>query len=102
MSKRKAIALFSGGLDSTLAMKLVIDQGIDVIACNINTGFGATKDRREHMQKMCDHVGAELRIVDIQTSTSRACFSTPSTATASTSTPASTAMRKCSRSPSVS
>ncbi|MEJ2501088.1 MAG: argininosuccinate synthase [Campylobacterales bacterium] len=66
MSKRKAIALFSGGLDSTLAMKLIIDQGIDVIACNINTGFGATKDRREHMQNMCDQVGAELRIVDIQ------------------------------------
>lgn len=66
MSKRKAIALFSGGLDSTLAMKLIIDQGIHVIACNINTGFGATKDRREHMQNMCDQVGAELRIIDIQ------------------------------------
>jgi len=62
----KAIALFSGGLDSTLAMKLVIDQGIDVIACNINTGFGATKDRYEHMKNMCDQVGAELRIIDIQ------------------------------------
>lgn len=62
----KAIALFSGGLDSTLAMKLIIDQGIDVIACNINTGFGATKDRREHMQNMCEQVGAELRIIDIQ------------------------------------
>ena len=62
----KAIALFSGGLDSTLAMKLIIDQGIDVLAVNINTGFGGTKDRREHMQNMCDQVGAELRIVDIQ------------------------------------
>ena len=62
----KAIALFSGGLDSTLAMKLIIDQGIDVIACNINTGFGATRDRREHMENMCRQVGAELRIVDIQ------------------------------------
>ncbi len=64
--KRKAIALFSGGLDSTLAMKLIINQGIDVIACNINTGFGSTKDRRAHMQNMCDQVGAELRIIDIQ------------------------------------
>ena len=64
--KRKAIALFSGGLDSTLAMKLIIDQGVDVLAININTGFGATKDRREHMQNMCDQVGAEFRIVDIQ------------------------------------
>ncbi len=65
-NKHKAIALFSGGLDSTLAMKLIIDQGIDVIACNINTGFGSTKDRRAHMQNMCDQVGAELRIIDIQ------------------------------------
>lgn len=62
----KAIALFSGGLDSTLAMKLIINQGIEVIACNISTGFGSTKDRREHMQNMCDQVGAELRIIDIQ------------------------------------
>jgi tRNA-uridine 2-sulfurtransferase len=66
MSKTKAIALFSGGLDSTLAMKLVIEQGVEVIACNINTGFGSTKDRLAHMQSMCDQVGATLRIVDIQ------------------------------------
>ncbi|MBL4730741.1 MAG: 7-cyano-7-deazaguanine synthase [Sulfurimonas sp.] len=62
----KAVALFSGGLDSTLAMKMIIDQGIDVLAVNISTGFGSTKDRREHMQNMCNQVGAELRIVDIQ------------------------------------
>ncbi len=62
----KAIALFSGGLDSTLAMKMIIDQGIDVLAINISTGFGSTKDRREHMENMCKQVGAEFRIVDIQ------------------------------------
>lgn len=62
----KAIALFSGGLDSTLAMKLIINQGIEVLAVNINTGFGSTKDRLEHMQSMCDQVGAELKIIDIQ------------------------------------
>jgi len=62
----KAIALFSGGLDSTLAIKLIIDQGIEVLAVNINTGFGSTKDRLEHMQSMCNQVGAELRIIDIQ------------------------------------
>ena len=62
----KAIALFSGGLDSTLAMKLIIDQGIDVLAVNISTGFGSTKDRLEHMQSMCEQVGAELKIIDIQ------------------------------------
>lgn len=62
----KAIALFSGGLDSTLAMKLIINQGIEVLAININTGFGSTKDRLTHMQSMCDQVGATLKIVDIQ------------------------------------
>ncbi len=62
----KAIALFSGGLDSTLAMKMIIDQGIEVLALNISTGFGSTKDRLEHMQSMCDQVGAELKIIDIQ------------------------------------
>nr|WP_321267310.1 argininosuccinate synthase domain-containing protein [uncultured Sulfurimonas sp.] len=62
----KAIALFSGGLDSTLAMKLIIDQGIEVLALNISTGFGSTKDRLEHMQSMCEQVGAELKIIDIQ------------------------------------
>ena len=62
----KAVALFSGGLDSTLAMKLIIDQGVDVVALNINTGFGSTKDRLEHMQNMCAQVGAELKIVDIE------------------------------------
>lgn len=62
----KAIALFSGGLDSTLAMKLIIDQGIEVIACNINTGFGSTKDRLAHMKNMCEQVGAEFRSVDIR------------------------------------
>jgi tRNA-specific 2-thiouridylase len=62
----KAIALFSGGLDSTLAIKMIIDQGIEVLAVKINTGFGSTKDRLEHMQNMCTQVGAELKIIDIQ------------------------------------
>lgn len=35
----KAIALLSGGLDSTLAIKLIKDQGIDVIALNFTSPF---------------------------------------------------------------
>ena len=62
----KAIALFSGGLDSTLAIKLLIDQGIEVLALNINTGFGSTTDRLDHMKSMCNQVGAELKVIDIQ------------------------------------
>lgn len=73
----KTIALFSGGLDSTLAMKLIIDQGIEVIACNINTGFGSTKDRLTHMQNMCAQVGAEFRSVDIRDEYLREVLFTP-------------------------
>jgi tRNA-specific 2-thiouridylase len=62
----KAIALFSGGLDSTLAIKMIMDQGIEVLAVNISTGFGSTNDRYDHMKHMCDQVGCELKIIDIQ------------------------------------
>lgn len=62
----KALALFSGGLDSTLAMKLVIDQGIEVIAINVNTGFGSLHDRVSYMQSMCDQIGAKLEILDLK------------------------------------
>jgi tRNA U34 2-thiouridine synthase MnmA/TrmU len=39
MKKRKALALLSGGLDSTLAVKLLLDQGIDVEALNFVSPF---------------------------------------------------------------
>ena len=73
----KAIALFSGGLDSTIAAKLIIDQGIEVIACNINTGFGSTKDRLAHMHNMCQQIGAEFRSVDIRDEYIREVLFTP-------------------------
>ena len=62
----RALALFSGGLDSVLAMKIVKDLGIEVIAVNIHTGFGATTDRMEHMQNMCDQIGVELKVLDLR------------------------------------
>ena len=39
MKKRKAIALLSGGLDSILAVKMMLDQGFEVIALNMKTPF---------------------------------------------------------------
>jgi len=36
---RKAIALLSGGLDSTLAVRLMIDQGIDITAIHFTSVF---------------------------------------------------------------
>jgi len=37
--KRKAIALLSGGLDSTLAVKMMLDMGIEVEALNFTSPF---------------------------------------------------------------
>ena len=62
----KALALFSGGLDSVLAMKLIKDQGIDVVAVNINIGFGSSVDRTEHMKNMCKQIGVPLEILDLR------------------------------------
>ncbi len=36
---RRAVALLSGGLDSTLAVKLILDQGIEVHALNFTSAF---------------------------------------------------------------
>ncbi len=35
----KVIALLSGGLDSSLAVRLILDQGIEVDALNFGTPF---------------------------------------------------------------
>lgn len=39
MSKTKAIGLISGGLDSILALRLILDLGVEVIALNMKTPF---------------------------------------------------------------
>jgi len=63
--KRRALAMFSGGLDSMIAIKLMVDQGIDVIALHIKIGFGGTKDVSEVMKQRAEMAGAEFKIVDV-------------------------------------
>jgi tRNA-uridine 2-sulfurtransferase len=43
----RALGLLSGGLDSTLASKLLIDQGIEVHGVNFSTGFCIMDTRRQ-------------------------------------------------------
>jgi tRNA U34 2-thiouridine synthase MnmA/TrmU len=65
MKNIKALALLSGGLDSTLAVKLLLKQGIDVIAINFVSPFclcrkggcGATEVSRE--------LGIPLKVVSV-------------------------------------
>jgi hypothetical protein len=46
MRRAKAIAMISGGLDSTLALALVKRQGVEVKAINFYTGFCVTETQR--------------------------------------------------------
>jgi tRNA-specific 2-thiouridylase len=62
----RALALFSGGLDSMLAIKLIADQGIEVIAINIKTGFGGTKDISDIMRSRALKAGAKMEIIDVR------------------------------------
>ena len=62
----RAISLFSGGLDSTLAAKLIANQGIEVIALHADIGFGGIGDKRAFLEHMAKQAGARLEIVDVR------------------------------------
>lgn len=74
---RKAVALVSGGLDSMLAAKVTLEQGVHVEGINFYTGFcveGHTHAiRREHQLKpkrnnalwVAEQLGIKLHIVDV-------------------------------------
>jgi tRNA-specific 2-thiouridylase len=62
----KAIALFSGGLDSMIAVKLMADQGVEVIALHIKIGFSGTKDVSRIMEERAKLAGAQFKIVDVR------------------------------------
>jgi tRNA-specific 2-thiouridylase len=78
MEKITAVGLMSGGLDSTLAAKLILDQGIAVRAVNFYTGFCTTDFRRQvnrqkakgkvyHNEslKSAAQLGVEIEYIDI-------------------------------------
>ena len=64
MKKIKALALFSGGLDSALAIKVVQEQGIEVIALNfVSHFFGGKNEKAESMAKQ---LGIKLEYIDFK------------------------------------
>ena len=64
----KAIALLSGGLDSTLAARVVIEQGIELEALNFLTVFCTCTNRGETClasQKAVEALGIPLKIFNV-------------------------------------
>ncbi len=78
MTPRKAVALISGGLDSLLAARLMLDQGIHVEGINFYTGFcveGHTqairrqpehaKPKRNNALWVAEQLGIKLHIIEV-------------------------------------
>lgn len=77
MTIRKAVALISGGLDSMLASKMMLEQGVHVEGLNFFTGFcveGHThairkkdqlKQKRNNALWVAEQLGIKLHIIDI-------------------------------------
>ncbi|WP_236618624.1 argininosuccinate synthase domain-containing protein [Lebetimonas sp. JH292] len=62
----KAIALFSGGLDSALAIKLIQEQNITVEALYIDIGFETNKEKIEFLKRASEKLNVKLHIADIK------------------------------------
>jgi len=60
--KRKALALLSGGLDSTLAVKVILEQGIEVEALNFTSPFCSCTGRNAGCKSEAVRVAEEFNI----------------------------------------
>lgn len=58
----KAICLFSGGLDSQLAVRLITQQGIDVVGLCFKTPFFGDNPA---IKASADRLGIELQVLDV-------------------------------------
>ena len=77
IKQRKAVALISGGLDSMLAAKVIMDQGVHVEGINFFTGFcveghtHAIRKKQQNKQKrnnalwVAEQLGIKLHIIDV-------------------------------------
>jgi len=63
----KAISMFSGGLDSVLASKLMLDQGIDLIGLNFITEFASSDIEafKKSIRSFAGEIDLKIQFIDI-------------------------------------
>lgn len=62
---KKAISLLSGGLDSTLSTKLIIDQGVEVVALHFTSPFSSKREKERGLQaeRTAQELGIRLILI---------------------------------------
>ena len=65
--KKKGLVLLSGGLDSTLATKVILEQGIELEAVNFTMSFYAQTKNREksEAERVAEDLGINLKVIDV-------------------------------------
>ena len=56
----KALALFSGGLDSALAIKIIQEQNIEVEGIYVDIGFESNKEKQTQLKKLAEELGIKI------------------------------------------
>ena len=67
MGKVKAISMFSGGLDSLLSTRLVLEQGIDVLALHFLNPFCSFSEGLNRISEGAKQLGVPLKKVKLGT-----------------------------------
>lgn len=64
---KQAVALISGGLDSILAARVVMDQGYEVTGLYFTSAFSKAfgREHESHAARVCRETGIKLRIIDL-------------------------------------
>lgn len=57
----KAVGMFSGGLDSALAIKILQEQGIEAVAFNFSSPFNCFR-KGENTKELAEKLGAKLKV----------------------------------------
>jgi len=64
---RKAVALISGGLDSVLASKVIMEQDFDIVGLYFTSAFSKSygEEHKTHAVQVSRAIGIDLRIMDM-------------------------------------
>ncbi len=63
-TRRRALVVCSGGLDSTVAAKLMLDQGFEVTLLHFRYRHRAERREAECVKRIANRLGIDLKIVD--------------------------------------